>query len=1097
MVQLTARSIPFRYIRRMSKRGLFLLLIATFVCSVAYGQSFTGTWTGSYSSTSSCGGTPKLSSGSLQFVITQNGTTLTGIAAMQVSLFDCQVVTPVTYPLPLTGTVSGNTFTATVPIVLGDNSANSDPTATFTGTINGNSMSVTYAGGDTTASGTLTRTSSATPANTLSGDYTGSFTETFADCDPSKTQTVTGALAGQMTQAGNLLSGFIGLDSFKFSDPTNYPPTCNIIDLGPIGLFIGGQISGNNLIYYDPSFNVTATINGSTITGLIDFGVDFAVKIAFTMTKGATTPPAAPTIASFTATPPTIRAGQSSTLSWTAQGAVAVTINNGVGAKGATGSVVVTPTTTTTYTLTAQASNGMTSTATVTVEVLTAPTVNVNAFPQPMLQASGSAGATTSYTLTNSGSTATNITLSQTGNFFTQSPASFTLAPGASQTITITGTAQAAGTYEGSSNPAGVGVPSDLKVPVKLLSAAPPTGTVTADPGSTRVDVAAAPMSSPSGSVTFTNHGVSTLTGVLTSDVPWIIPQSGTVTIAPGATVTLTFTIDRSKRPDTSALIGSAEGFLRLTFLSGSGPSFASKTPFDTPAPTPSVTIVKVVDTVQPTVTTTGIPALAAGEVALFVPGVGHTTNSAGTVFVSDVSVLNPLGGRAVNDLKMYYTPASGAASAAKTTSLPPVPGQVSVAVADVVKNVFSGTNEVGTLHLRSKDADKLAVAASILTTTNSPTGSFGNSIPVFRSDRSTDAGAALVLTGLRKDAATHTDLYIQETAGAAATVQTDFLSADGSVVSSRTDSIDAFKLLQLQNVVPANAVTAVVNNTGTAGGRIAAYATAADEASKDTWTIADWSKQLGYSASGAVIVPVAGTVHGANGTFYRTDVAIANRGTTSATGTLRYISRSGEKLDRTITLAPKQTQILNDVIGTTFGQTSDTVGFLTFTSAAGTVAMSSRSYTTSGTSSIFSTGVPVVALASALTEGAARPIAGFADASRTTVLTAKPGTYRTNFALMETKGQAATVRVTFRFTFPAGEKAQGVGVASRDYPLNANQFLMLNSIAGEILGAARLTFGDLNNVEADFQVIAGTGGVVLFTSSVENATGDSILRTE
>ena len=55
----------------------------------------------------------------------------------------------------------------------------------------------------------------------------------------------------------------------------------------------------------------------------------------------------------------------------------------------------------------------------------------------------------------------------------------------------------------------------------------------------------------------------------------------------------------------------------------------------------------------------------------------------------------------------------------------------------------------------------------------------------------------------------------------------------------------------------------------------------------------------------------------------------------------------------------------------------------------------------------------------------------------------------------------------------------------------------MLNSIAGEILGPARLQFGDLSNVEADFQVISGEGAVVLFTSSVDNATGDSILRTE
>ena len=226
-----------------------------------------------------------------------------------------------------------------------------------------------------------------------------------------------------------------------------------------------------------------------------------------------------------------------------------------------------------------------------------------------MLQQANNGGGTTSYTLTNSGGAATTITLSQSGSFFTQSPSSFTLQPGGSQTITITGIAEPANSYEGSSNPSGVG----STVPVKLLSAAPPTGSVSADPGSTRVDVAASSGTNPTGSVSFTNHGSSTLTGILTSDVPWIIPQSGVVTIAPGQTVTLSFTIDRTKRPDSSALIGSAEGSLSLTFLSGSGSAQTlARRPFDNVTFIPSDSLVKVVHTVQTTVTSAGIPGLGA-----------------------------------------------------------------------------------------------------------------------------------------------------------------------------------------------------------------------------------------------------------------------------------------------------------------------------------------------------------------------------------------------------------------------------------------------------------------------------------------------------
>jgi hypothetical protein len=71
------------------------------------------------------------------------------------------------------------------------------------------------------------------------------------------------------------------------------------------------------------------------------------------------------------------------------------------------------------------------------------------------------------------------------------------------------------------------------------------------------------------------------------------------------------------------------------------------------------------------------------------------------------------------------------------------------------------------------------------------------------------------------------------------------------------------------------------------------------------------------------------------------------------------------------------------------------------------------------------------------------------------------------------------------------------IGSASKDYTLNPNQFLLLNGIASEILGPARDALGDLRGLQADFQVLEGNGAVVLFTASVDNGTGDLILRTE
>jgi hypothetical protein len=1081
--------------RRLSLVAAFLFVAV----SAAAQTDITGSWSGTLASTEFChlaGGPTTSYTAPMTFYFVQQGTTLSGVFIVyNIPDYDehCGVRSRETRVLPFEGNISGNNFSGV---------SEADDTIQVSGSVNGTSMTVNLAGTDSavlTATATLTRGSTALPASTLTGSYSGSYSSTLLPCPGTDAQlppvTYSGSMNAQVFQLGSAFSADVTITQDKRDHYDAVTHKCTVVDVGTSSLFVNGVVNGNTIsgsIFEngDPA-PFAAVISGDTITGF--GGSDPREPSTFTITRNGALP-ATPRVVSFGASPPTIRAGQSATLSWSTNAANVVTIDNGIGAQPASGFVTVSPTTTTTYTITAR-QGALQSTATATVEVLTGPVVNITQFPATMLEVAGSGGVTTTYALTNSGSASTTISLGQTATFFSQSPTNFTLAAGATQTITITGGSQPAGSYEGASTISGNGVPSGLEVRVKLLSAAAPTGSVTADPTASRVDVAAAGSTSISSSVSFKNNGTSRLTGVLNSDVPWIIPQSGAVTIDPGQTATFSFTIDRTKRPDASTLIGSLEGTLTLSFLTAGGSTFA-KVALDGNPTNISVTIVKVVDTVQPAVTTAGIPVIAPGEVALFIAGVGHVTGVGGAQFVSDVSLLNPQGGKAIDDAKLYYTPTTGTATAARTTSLNPVPGQVSVSLADVVKSVFAGTDERGTLQIRSKDADKLAASATVLTT-NNPAGTFGNTIPIFRSDRAIAANESLVLTGVRKDSTTHTNVYVQEANGADGSAQIDFLAADGSTVSTRTEAVSAFKLLPLDNSVPANAVAVVITNKSVSSAKFVAYATPVDERSNDTWAIADWSKQLGYTSSEPVVIPVAGSVHGANNTFYRTDLALTNRATDTAIGSLRYVSRTGATAEQQINLASKETKIISDVI-TFLGVSGDTVGYLIFTPLSGSVAVSSRTFTTAGTKpDTFGSGVPAIATGAALRFGGTRPIAGLADAARTTVVAAKPATYRTNFGLMEVTGQPVTVRVTFRFTFPAGAKAQGIGGATRDYALNGNQFLLLNSIAGEILGVARLQYGDLSNVEADFQVIDGTGAVMLFTSSVDNATGDSILRTE
>ncbi|HEY8130558.1 MAG TPA: hypothetical protein VII12_01590, partial [Thermoanaerobaculia bacterium] len=677
------------------------------------------------------------------------------------------------------------------------------------------------------------------------------------------------------------------------------------------------------------------------------------------------TPAAPPQIVSFAAVPPTLRPSQPATLSWTTSGATSVVIDNGLGAQPLSGSATVTPATTTTYTLTAM-NGGLLSTAQVTVIVLTAPSIVISAFPQPILQVQGTGGGTSSFTVSNTGGGPSTITLSQTGTFFSMSPGSFTLAAGASQSVTITANALASGGFNGAVLVSATGFSSQLRVPVKVFSTAPPAGSVIAKPTANRIDVSGAGTSS-TGSVSFTNSGNATLTGILVSDVPWLTPQTGAVTIAPGGTSTFTFTVDRTKRADSD--VGSTTGSLSLVYLSGP----ATKVGALDATPPPSISLVTVVDTLPLTVTTAGPPALAAGEVALFVPGVGHITGSVGT-FISDVSVLNPPGNPLISDVKFYYTGIGAAAGTQKSTSLPAV-GNSSVAFADVVKNVFANDAQVGSLQIRSASAAKLLVSTNIFNSSN-PAGTYGTAIPTFRSDRAAAPGERLVLTGIRQDSGAHTNFFIQETAGVGVSVQTEFLDANGATVGTRSDTVGPFALSQLNSAAPTGTVAAILTNTSSGSGKFLAYATPVDNLSGDNWSLVDWSRQLGYSGSDPVVIPVAGVLQGANNTFFRTDATITNTGGSQGAGTLQFFPRSGSPSTRQITLGARQSTTLNDIIGTFFGAPSGSVGYLLFTPSAGTFAITNRTYTTAaGQSATFGSAAPTLPASGSLKSGALRAI--------------------------------------------------------------------------------------------------------------------------
>jgi len=155
------------------------------------------------------------------------------------------------------------------------------------------------------------------------------------------------------------------------------PPVINSFDASPPSISAGGsstltwKVSGATTVSIDQGIGNVAltgsravmpsvtTVYTLTATNAVGVSVPATAQV---MVSGAPSPPAGlPVVNSFTASPSSITAGSSATLSWNVSNATSVTIDQGVGAVGSSGTTSVSPAATTTYTLTATNAAGSTT----------------------------------------------------------------------------------------------------------------------------------------------------------------------------------------------------------------------------------------------------------------------------------------------------------------------------------------------------------------------------------------------------------------------------------------------------------------------------------------------------------------------------------------------------------------------------------------------------------------------------------------------------------------------------------------------------------------------------------------------------------------
>ena len=723
--------------------------------------------------------------------------------------------------------------------------------------------------------------------------------------------------------------------------------------------------------------------------------------------------------------------------------------------------------------------------ATTGARVLAPPEVVISERPQGMVRIDDVEAAADRFTLTNFGDLPTLVELERGGQdggeFFTVSPESFTIAGGASQIVQLRSRSRAAGSYQGYVIAHGQGVGEDVSVSVSLLAVARPAGTVVAEALSSVVELSGSPDSIQVGTVQFRNRGTAELAGILVSDQPWIEPPADTIRIGPGQTLSINFRVNRARRRGPSE--GAQAANLSLIYVDGASASLL-RHPITADTSGVNSSKVTVIDTTKPPVTSGSIPGVVAGQVPLFIPGMLAATNVR-----SDLTILNGASALSVNDLKLYWTQ-GGSTSIASPQSLA---AASAISLVNLVGNVFGSTNAIGAVQLRTSNWQSISTEAKVTNVT--PAGTYSGSVPVFRGDRSIIAGERIYLTGL----AVPGDLFVQETAGGPASVRIEFLDAAGNNIGVPRDEVfSGFALVQLPNIVPANAATAIVTNVA---GTFTAYARVRDAASGDTWSVVDWSRFYDFGNNEAVRIPfVDGFTSGggkrrsvrsqATAPRAQTDLVLFNPGAEEARVKLQVIETSGIIREREQVIAPRATIIVSDVASTSQSPTAH----LVIVPTRGTFIATARSRRDAG-SGFAGTAIPVLAATSGLRLGQTQIFANLDDSTSATVNSATASTFRTSYGLVETSGGGATVKARIII---GGAYALVSVVTDRTFTLGPRQQVFLPELVRSFAGDLRDTaFGDLYGLSLEFEVTSGNGSVVPFVIATDNGTNDPVLRVQ
>jgi hypothetical protein len=329
----------------------------------------------------------------------------------------------------------------------------------------------------------------------------------------------------------------------------------------------------------------------------------------------------------------------------------------------------------------------------------------------------------------------------------------------------------------------------------------------------------------------------------------------------------------------------------------------------------------------------------------LVVPVAAHRPGLGGTAWRTDLAVVSP--GDHWSEVWVGLV-ATGAAAPTWQRFLLPPGGQLDRA--DVVSRTFALDDAAGPLLIASEQ--ELAVASRSFT--EEAAGTYGELFPAFAEADALTGGRVAVLPMLEQDTAFRTNLGLTNLGAAPVTVRVELLDAAGSPLGDREVELGPLAWVQLDGALGAGPVadaSALVSADDLAA-RFVAYASVIDNATGDPTLVLPTT-----ASSEPLLLPAVSHGAGAAGTFWRSDLEVANPGPSDASYRLELLA--GDVVaSPAFSLAPGASRRHADVVASAFAASGNAA--LRVVPTAGAVAATSRTFTAGG-GGTYGQGIPAV----------------------------------------------------------------------------------------------------------------------------------------